>query len=266
MTKIRAIAVDDEKQAREGLKALLKKDPEVELIACCSNGMEAIASIIKLRPALLFLDIQMPEVNGFEVLNSLPKKNIPPVIFTTAYDQYALKAFEIHAIDYLLKPFTDSRFFQALDYAKEQIRNTTHTQLQKRLLGLLQNYSSLETEPTRLIREDSRDFPVKRLVVKTSGKIHILQLRSILFFEACDYYVKIHTDKQEYMVRESLKALTARLPSDSFVRIHRSTIIHIESVQELQPYTNGDFHVTLRNGIRLKGSRTYREVFKMIGI
>ena len=131
----------------------------------------------------------------------MPQEIIPPVIFATAYDQYALKAFEIHAIDYLLKPFTDTRFFQALDHAKEQIRSATDIQLQKRLLGMLENYASSETEPTRLVREANRNSPVKRLVVKTSGKINILQLRSILFFEACDYYVKIHTEKQEYMVR-----------------------------------------------------------------
>lgn len=265
MNEMKIIAVDDEKQAREGLKALLERDPDVELVASCKDGMEALISIEKLRPELLFLDIQMPEINGFEVLNSLPQKMIPPVIFTTAYDQYALKAFEIHAIDYLLKPFTDARFFEALNRAKEQIQNAKHIQLQTGLLNLLQNYSSSKTEPNRLVREGLHNSSVTRLVVKTSGKIHILPLANILFFEACDYYVKIHTVEQEYMVRESLKALAARLPADSFIRVHRSTIVHIEAVRDLQPYVNGDFHITLKNKTCLKGSRNYREIFKLIG-
>lgn len=262
MSKITAIIVDDEKQARHGLQVLLERDSDVELIATCKDGMQAIQQIQDKQPDLLFLDIQMPGINGFEVLNSVPHQLIPPVIFTTAYDQYALQAFEVHALDYLLKPFTDARFYRALQFAKEQIRSRTSQAVHERLLDLLKHYEARAgNEPPHLVHESStRAAARERLVVRTSGKICFIPLATILYIEACDYFVKIKTDKSEHMVRESLKALAGRLPRERFARIHRSHIVNLEAITEIQPYQNGDFHVMLRNGKELRGSRKYRGV------
>ncbi len=269
MNKLAAVIVDDEKQARDGLKVLLARDPKIEVIAVCRNGMQAIDEIARLQPDLLFLDIQMPEINGFEVLNSLPDDILPAVIFATAYDKYALQAFEVHAIDYLLKPFTDARFFEALERAKQQIRGTQTRHISHRLLSLLNDYQDVHgDDPSVLVHEGEAVKPANdRLVIKSSGKIHLMPLRRIHYFESSDYFVTVHAERQEYMVRESLKSLVARLPESQFFRIHRSTVVNLNMIQTVQPHANGDFAVTLRSGRELRGSRKYRRVlFDKMGI
>ncbi len=260
---ITAIIVDDEKQARDGLKVLLKHDPEVEVIACCKNGIEAIEEVTRRQPHLLFLDIQMPEINGFEVLSSLPHGTLPAVIFATAYDKYALRAFEVHAIDYLLKPFTDKRFFEALNRAKQQVGDSQTQTLNQRLLHLLNDYRTSKHDVTpQLIEEASRVTAAPdRLVLKASGEIHFVPFGRIESLQSDDYYVNILTDGRQYLVRESLKALLQRLPAGRFERIHRSTIVNTTKIISVTPYANGDFSVTLRTGERVRGSRKYRKTF-----
>ncbi len=269
MNRLTTVIVDDEKQARDGLKVLLACDPEVEVVAVCRNGMQAIDEITRLQPDLLFLDIQMPEINGFEVLSSLSDDILPAVIFATAYDKYALQAFEVHAIDYLLKPFTDARFFEALGRAKQQIQGTQTRRISKRLLSLLNDYRDLHgTDPSVLVHEGEAVRPANdRLVIKSSGKIHLLPVSRIHYFESSDYFVTVYAERQEHMVRESLKSLMARLPENQFFRIHRSLIVNLGMIQTVLPHANGDFRVTLRNGRGLRGSRKYRRaLFDKMGV
>ncbi len=256
MKKIKTIIVDDETKALDGLKVLLKDVDEIELCAACENGVEAIESIEKHKPDLLFLDIQMPEVNGFEVLNNIPEEIMPVVIFTTAYDQYALKAFEMHAVDYLLKPFSNERFYESLNHAKKII-----TKNKIDLLSLISDYQKeiKDKIENKLINETENNFPQKRLVVKSSGKIYFLNFDDIKYFEAEDYYLSIHTKNKNLLIRESLKNIEQKLPANQFVRIHRSRIINSDFIEVIQPHFNNDFYVTLKDGSKLKGSRNYKE-------
>lgn len=262
MNRFSAIVVDDEKKARDGLSMLLSKDPEIDLVAVCKNGMEAITQINSLKPQLLLLDIQMPEINGFEVLSSIDPDKMLAIVFTTAYDQYALKAFEIHAIDYLLKPFTDERFFEALAHAKHHILHASLQQIHLNLNSLLKGYQTEQAAPEndRLISAESRQTApfLERLVIKSSGKVYFLRFDEIIWIEACDYFVKIHTSDKTHMVRESLKTMENRLPESSFLRIHRSHMINSQMIRTLEPFFNGDFFITLSNGKTLKGSRNYK--------
>ncbi len=262
MNRFSAIVVDDEKKARDGLNVLLANDPEIDLVAICKNGMEAIQQINRQRPQLLFLDIQMPEINGFEVLSSIEPQLMPAVIFTTAYDQYALKAFEIHAIDYLLKPFTDERFYQAVARAKHHINTASLQQIHHNLNDLLKNYQQqAKADNGSVIRENRKEAdPLSdRLVIKSSGKVYFLQFDEIICIEANDYFIKIHTPTTHYMVRESLKTMESRLPENIFLRIHRSHIVNVRAIRSLEPFFNGDFYLNLSNGKTIKGSRNYKK-------
>jgi two-component system, LytTR family, response regulator len=258
MKKIKIIVVDDEEEAREGIKQLLAEDSEIELLSVCKNGLEAINEINRSTPDLVFLDIQMPEINGFDVLNSIKIKPLPMIIFITAFDQYALRAFEIHANDYLLKPFTDERFYQALEFAKNQIRNASIDNINRKLTSILTNYvnNNSEKDSDRLINENSG---LNRMIIKSSGKIYFIQLDDISWVEAFDYYVKIHVKDKFYLVRESLKKMESKLPGDKFIRIHKSTIINMDYVRELEPHFNGEFIVKLNNEKQLKVSRSFRK-------
>jgi len=258
MKKIRVIVVDDEEEAREGIKQLLLEDEEVELLSVCKNGLEAIHEINMTEPDLVFMDIQMPEINGFDVLNSIAIKPFPMIIFITAFDQYALKAFEIHAIDYLLKPFTNERFFKSLEFAKEQIKEESSDSVNQKLASILQNYVHDNTnhDSDRLINESIGN---NRMIIKSSGKIYFVPLDEIRWVEAFDYYVKIHVDEKYYLVRESMKAMESKLPSGRFIRIHKSTIINMDYLTELEPHFNGEFIVKLQDGKALKVSRSYRK-------
>jgi two-component system LytT family response regulator len=265
MKKLKTIIVDDEAEAREGLRLLLSQDSAVDLVAVCKNGWEALEQIQVQHPDLVFLDIQMPELTGFDVLGRLDKSRLPMIIFVTAFDQYALKAFEIHALDYLLKPFTDMRFFEALNHAKEQSQSTHWNTLQNKLETLLQDYA-LQQKGGELLSEsveNSGEVSIfqERLVVKSSGKIYLVPLTEVLWLEAYDYYVKIHLSEKYYLVRESLKNLEQKLPATIFLRLHKSSMVNINYITELEPYYNGEYIVKLSNGTKLKMSRTYRKNF-----
>ena len=338
--KLTTIIVDDEPEARQGVALLLADDPEVEITAVCANGLEAIPAINELAPDLLFLDIQMPQVDGFEVLRSL-SADVPPagrhsagrhsagrhsagrhsagrhsagrhsagrhsagrhsagrhsagrhsagrhsagrhsagrhsagrhpagharpgrhpaVIFTTAYEEYTLRAFEVHAIDYLLKPFTDERFYQALNHAKQLIRAKRFPALQ----SLLHDQQPKTADRHALIREES-PATKNKLVVKADGRVHFVSHADIIWVEAYDYYVKVHVRDRYFLLRDSLKHLEQRLPSDQFVRIHKSSIVNRRYVEALLPQEHGsEYEVVLSNGITLRSSRSYREGVKRL--
>lgn len=257
---ITTLVVDDEPEAREGIALLLADDPDTEAVAVCANGLEAISAIETHAPDLLFLDIQMPQVNGFEVLSSLAPEQRPVVVFTTAYDEYTLRAFEVHAVDYLLKPFTDERFYRALHHAKHLIRAQQSPPLQ----SLLQAQQSPTAAQPTLIREASPATQDK-LVVKADGRVYFVPHADIIWVEAYDYYVKIHVRDRYFLLRDSLKHLEQTLPTDRFVRIHKSSIVNRRYVATLRPQEQGsEFEVVLSTGVALRSSRSYREGVKRL--
>ena len=248
MRPIRTLIVDDEPAAREGMRHLLAADPEIVLAGECSNGREAVAAIRDTSPDLAFLDVQMPELDGFGVLREIGVERAPAVVFVTAFDQYALRAFDVHAIDYLLKPFTDDRFRQSLDRAKQLVRQGRLGDLSRKLAALLDN-------------DESAPAPryLDRLVVKSGGKVTLLPVGEIEWIDAEGDYVRIHVGKTWHLLRETMKNLEDQLDAARFVRIHRSTIVNLEKVKELQPFFRGEYVVVLHNGTTLKLSRGYRD-------
>jgi two-component system, LytTR family, response regulator len=242
--KIRTLIVDDEPLARQRLRRLLEADPEVSIIGECSDGEQALADLRERRPDLLFLDVQMPALDGFGVLQSLEGDELPIVIFVTAHDRYALKAFEVHALDYLLKPFDKSRFAAALGRAKAQFKQGNAAELNDRLQELLQKVPVRRPE---------------RLMVKAEGRISFVRIEDIDWVEAAGNYLRLHVGKEEHLVRESLTALEKKLDPGRFVRIHRSTIVNLERIRELQPAFHGDYVIILRDGTELALSRSCRD-------
>ncbi|MEM1136199.1 MAG: LytTR family DNA-binding domain-containing protein [Bacteroidota bacterium] len=263
MAKISVIIVDDEKEAREGVALLLEKDKEIMIKALCKNGLEAIKAVQEHQPELMFLDIQMPSVNGFEVLSSLSEDNLPEVVFITAFDQYSLKAFENHAVDYLLKPFTDERFYNALEHAKKRVianRNNRSKAPLSNLLGNINEKVSKST-PHQIVQEANAGNKIinNRLVIKADGKIYFVALNQIIWVQAFDYYVKVHINARFYLVRESMKKMEQLLPKEQFIRVHKSSIINLHHVEELEPYFNNEFVAKMSNGEKIKTSRNYRD-------
>jgi two-component system LytT family response regulator len=261
MNKIKTIIVDDEPQAREGIGLLLEDDPEIEILKLCKNGIEAIDLINEHRVDLMFLDIQMPVINGFEVVNSISKERLPHIIFVTAYDQYALRAFEVHAIDYILKPFTNLRFLEGLKRAKQWIyREKAHDE-QRKLKLLSEELAGKNAHPEALIASlDER----QRLIVKEGGKVHFVPIPNIIWLEAYDYYVKIHVKDKYYLVRESLKKLSEKLPASTFIRIHKSTIVNTNHILSISNVEHGEFQILLSNQVKTKIGRSYKENVKSI--
>ena len=244
--KTRVVIVDDEPLARERLRMLLAGESWIEIIAECPDGPSAITTIQKLRPELVFLDVQMPGATGFDVIQSIGPERMPFVIFVTAYDRYALRAFDVHAIDYLLKPFDRERFQQALLRARQQLDRRTNGDLERRLLQLVQD---LKPAPQRL----------ERFVIKAGGRVFFVRSDEIDWIEAAGNYVKLHVGAEAHLFRETMNALESQLDPDTFFRVHRSHIVNIERVRELQPWFNGEYGVFLRDGTRLTLSRGYRE-------
>ncbi|HJS24677.1 MAG TPA: LytTR family DNA-binding domain-containing protein [Pyrinomonadaceae bacterium] len=249
--KIRTLIVDDEPLARRNLRVLLEKDPQIEIVDECRNGREAVKAINTLLPDLIFLDIQMPEMDGFDVLEHVGPEHIQAIIFVTAFDQYALKAFDVHALDYLLKPFDDERFAHALRRAKAQIEAHEINRLSKRLLALLE-----ERESERKV--DQKGY-LTRLMIKDSGRVRLLKVDEIDFVEADGNYAKLHVGRATHLLREKMNDLEGRLDPARFVRIHRSIIVNLDRIKEMHPHFNGDYIVVLDNGRQLRLSRTRRE-------
>ncbi len=257
MERIRTLIVDDEPLAREGVRVLLEQDPEVEVVGECANGREAVQALGELGPDLLFLDVQMPEMDGFEVLAQVETARMPVVVFVTAYDQHALRAFEVHALDYLLKPFKDDRFRAALDRAKAQVRQQQVNALSQRLVALLEQTGS--AAPAAATPPPDEAPYLTRLVVKTGGRVFFINVEEIDWIEAADYYVRLHVGKKAHLLRETMSNLERRLDPRHFQRIHRSTIVHLDRIAALEPYFHGDYMVLLRDGTELKMSRRHRQ-------
>ena len=245
---IRTLIIDDEPLARDRVRRFLRDEADIELIGECGNGTEAVAAIKEHRPDLVFLDIQMPEKDGFDVIRSLGGKNLPVVVFVTAYDQYALQAFDVHALDYLLKPFNRDRIHRAVARAREQIERKRIGSLDERLTSLL---ADLKQEKKYL----------ERLVVKSVGRVFFVKVDEIDWIEAAGNYVKLHAGRESHMVRETMNGIESKLDPDRFLRIHRSTVVNIDRIKELHPMFSGDYAVILRDGTELALSRNYRDRF-----
>ena len=244
--RIRALVVDDEKLARERVRDMLHGDPEIEVIGECANGREAIEAVKKKSPDLVFLDVQMPGKNGLDVLDSLAAELMPAVIFVTAYDQYAVRAFEVHALDYLLKPFDQARFQKALERAKAQILSGRKGEIGQRIMSALEQ---MRAKPEYL----------ERLVVKTNGRVFFVKTCEIDWLEAEGNYVRLHSGKESYLLRETITSLESQLDPKVFMRVHRSAIVNINQIQELQPWFHGEYRVMLNGGIQLTLTRSYKD-------
>jgi two-component system, LytTR family, response regulator len=244
--KTRVLLADDEPLGRARLRMLLAEEARIEIVAECADAPTTVAAIEKLRPDLVFLDIQMPGGSGFDVIETIGADRMPFVIFVTAFDRYALRAFEVHALDYLLKPFDRDRFRDAVARARARIDHNPQVDLERRLLAL---GNDLKPGPQ----------PLERLVIKSGGRVFFLRAADIEWIEAAGNYVKLHVGADTHIFRETMNALEARLDSSVFFRIHRSHIVNIERVRELQPWFNGEYVVFLTSGARLTLSRGYRD-------
>jgi two-component system LytT family response regulator len=251
--KIRALIVDDESLARKFIRRMLKDDHEVEIVGECGNGKDAVALIGKQMPDLVFLDVQMPEMDGFSVLEALSAERLPEIIFTTAYEHYAIRAFELHALDYLLKPFDQSRFSDTMRHAKERLRHRQLEDGQLQIAALLENVKR-------------RSQYLDRLIIRADGRITFLKTQEIDWIEADDKYVHLHTGKTARMVRQTLSAMETQLDPKRFLRIHRSSIVNVERIKELHPLFGGEHAVVMEGGTRLTLSRKYKDkLFELLG-
>jgi two-component system LytT family response regulator len=243
--KIRAAIVDDEPLARRRIRNLLAEAADVEIVAECANGNEAIEALEESPPDLLFLDVQMPEVDGFDVLQAIGVGRVPAVIFVTAYDQFALRAFEANALDYLLKPFDDDRFAAALQRARERIRQQHGGDLDRRLQALLEN-----------VRGDHGYL--RRLVVPSGHRSVFVRTEHIDWIEAERNYVRLHVGGKTHLLRENLTHVASALDPATFCRIHRSTIVNIDRIETVESLFHGEYQVVLHDGTRLTSGRSYR--------
>ena len=246
---LRTIIADDERLAREKLRIFLSSEPDIEIMAECQDGEQTIAAIRNYNADLVLLDIQMPRLDGFQALEQLRPEEMPVIIFTTAYDQYALRAFEAHALDYLLKPFDQERFHRALQRARELVGSTQERELTQRLLSLLSQVRS--GAPSATPAQD-------RLVIRAKGRIVFLNLDEIDWIQASANYVRLNVGKESHLVRETIGRIAERLNPNHFVRIHRSTIVDVRKIKELIPVNSGEYIVVLTNGKELSCSRGYR--------
>ncbi len=259
--KINTIIVDDEPHAREGLKIRLKDYKEITIVAECSSGFEAVEKINELSPDLVFLDIQMPGMNGFEVLKNLNHDNIPIIIFVTAYDKYALKAFEFHAVDYLLKPIDKNRLKKAINFAISEIENRRLKIYSEKLKALADEYLNLVSDKEKSIEDNKY---LNRISVKNKNIIKIIPVSEIDWIEAQGDYVYLHVKDEKFLLHDSLSSLENKLNPYVFVRIHRSSIVNIERVEKLKSNEHGDYELFLKDGTKLKMSRTYKENFQRL--
>jgi len=270
--KIKTLVIDDEPAARRGIRALLDRDPDVQVIGEAASGTEAVTKIRAERPDLVFLDVQMPEMSGFKVLESLGDCPAPAVIFVTAYDQHALQAFEVNAVDYLLKPYDDDRFWAAVRRAKAEIvRRQTDLLGHKlnNLLSYLQNatpgasavapVASSAPAPAPAGGPASETITRDRILLKAGGEIYFLKAEEIDWIEAEGDYMKFHAGGRVHLLRETMGNLEERLDAKRFIRIHRSTIVNIDRVKKLSPSFAGEYAVILHDGTKLRLSRGYHE-------
>lgn len=244
MRDIRILIVDDEQPARKKIKTFLEKEENIDAIFDATNGVEAVRLIDEKEPDLVFLDIQMPGMNGFEVIETVGVENMPAVVFVTAYDQYAINAFEVQAVDYLLKPFDEERFRKSFHRALKQMRSdSVHLAA---IQGLLDE-----------IRKEKKYL--EKIMVNVGHRYFFIPTCDIAYISAEEKYVRLHTEKDTYLVRDTMHRMEERLDPSKFTRIHRSVIVNVEYIEEMQPWSHGDYIVILKNGERLTISRRYRD-------
>jgi two-component system, LytTR family, response regulator len=245
MPNCRALIVDDEPISRRRLRRLLLLEPDCEIAAECENGREAVAALEREPVDILFLDVQMPEMDGFQVVHALARSH-PLIIFTSAYDEYALKAFEVHAFDYLLKPFDRRRFRESVQRARMQIAQARPAISDDRILTLFEAFAHARNTPDRI-------------AVRSNGRVIFLRLGEIEWVEAADNYVCLHCGRETHILRETMSDLEARLDPSRFIRVHRSAIVNLECIKELQPWFRGDYKVVLNDGTELTLTKNHRE-------
>ena len=261
--RIRAIVVDDEELARRGIEIRLAAYPDIEVIAQCENGREALEAIARERPDLMFLDIQMPGLSGLDVLARMPQESAPIIIFVTAFDRYALDAFEAHALDYLLKPINDQRFNQSMARVRDLWRQRNalaqHDKLMQ-LLAVLQGSSAIDAE---MLRQHLQTLAEPRyadvLPIRDDVETVRVDVATIDWIDAAGDYMCVHAGGRTYVLRETMKTLEAILDPQIFQRVHRSTIVNVQRVRRLRPHTNGEYFLTLQDGQEIKLSRSYRD-------
>ena len=238
------LIVDDEPLARDGLRVLLSRDPEVSAIRESKDGREAVAAIRECNPDLVFLDVQMPEMDGFEVVRRIGAEHMPPVVFVTAHDQYAIQAFEINALDYLLKPVIEERFVKALVRAKSRIRSNVLADSNLQIIGLLETIASPPSY-------------VKRLAVRSGGKTVFVDVEDVDWIAAAENYVELHAGRVSHLLHVTMNTLEKSLDPEIFLRIHRSIIVNLARIKNLESSAHGEYLITLRDGVRLQSGRTY---------
>ncbi|MEZ5066205.1 MAG: LytTR family DNA-binding domain-containing protein [bacterium] len=248
MSDLRVLIVDDEPLARDRIRNLLEKETEVSILGECANGREAVERIEADTPDLVFLDVQMPDLDGFGVLEALEAENRPVVVFVTAFDEYAVRAFEVHALDYVLKPFDRDRFRLALERGRAEVarRSGDGRDVDRRLVALLEE---IEDRRTRL----------DRIVVKSGGRVFFLRADEIDWIEAAGNYVELHVGRESHLLRETMSRLERRLDPDRFLRIHRRIIVSLDRIKQLEGVSHGEYVVILKDGTRLGSSRGYRD-------
>jgi two-component system, LytTR family, response regulator len=247
--KIKTLIVDDEPLARRRIRSLLAREPGVQVVDECADGARAVEAIRLRQPDLVFLDVQMPVMNGLDVLRALGPELTATVVFVTAYEQFSLQAFEVHALDYLLKPFHRTRFQETMRRVRRRLGDARElASARARLSALLDPAEGAEA---------LRSSPMERIAVKTAGKVSIVRVRQIDWIEGDGNYARLHVGRSVHLLRQTLKSLADRLDPDLFVRIHHSCIVNVERVHELQPWSHGDYVVVLENGHRITSSRSY---------
>lgn len=261
-TKIRTMVVEDEPVSRDRLLALLGEEEDIEVVGACADGREAASAIASASPDLVFLDIQLPEMSGLELARAFADDRRPAVVFVTAHDAYALPAFEIHALDYLLKPFSAQRFRSALTYAREHLAQRRATSLGRHILDMLPDAQAPATRSVPPSKAVLASPASDRLVIKSSGRIYFVKIADIDWCEAAGNYIRVHVGAQAHLIRETMNRLESQLDARQFVRVHRSTIVNVDRILELRSSFNGEHVVVLRSGTRLTMSRGYRDALQ----
>jgi len=261
MITVRVMLVDDESHARERLRRLLREDPTIQIVAECESGEAAIAANESLRPDLMFLDVQMPEMNGFGVIRAIPKAELPLIVFVTAFDRHAVEAFDVHAVDYVLKPVEAPRLHEAVNRARHRLEQDLPGRNQDALADVAAREAAADQTPQDEVAPDpgGQERSTDRFLLRHDGNLHPVLANEILWIEAHGNYARFNLpDNRTYMIRSTMAALESRVDRSRFARIHRSAIVNLDAVRELQPWFGGDYIVILKNGARLKASRRFK--------
>lgn len=247
--KIKVLIIDDELLAREKIRTLLTEEDDIQILDECKNANEALSKVKSLKPDLIFLDIQMPGMDGFEMLENIKTRKLPLIIFTTAYNKYAIKAFDIHALDYLLKPFDKERFHKSIKRARNFLNDKKRDENNEKIFNLLKELKG---------QQEASPKYLKRMMIKTSGRILFLKTEDIDMIEASGNYLKIFSDEESYLIRGTMNEIEKKLDPVTFIRIHRSIIINLNEAKEFKPWFRGEYIVYLKNGTKLTSGRSYK--------